>query len=141
MRGSPPIQLFLLALAFVLLAIPLVYLTGNAAIDHPKSAAKTATKPKEAKSVIRVRFVHKPEKLSLKLQERELLGKGAWSDNAVEFDATLPLSLDLLVNADWAYGAPDQALTIEIEPDGQDTKRETNWSTAGNLNEVYHFQW
>ena len=51
------------------------------------------------------------------------------------------LSLDLLVAADWAYGAPDQALTLEIEPDGQDTKRETNWSTAGSLNEVYHFQW
>jgi hypothetical protein len=51
------------------------------------------------------------------------------------------LSLDLLVSADWAYGAPDQALTLEIEPDGQDTKRENNWSVAGSLYEVYHFQW
>jgi hypothetical protein len=140
MRGSPPIQLFLLVFAFVMLAIPLAHLTGNASADHPK-AAKAAAKPNEAKSVVRVRFVHKPEKLSLKLGERELLQKGAWSDNAVEFDAMLPLSFDLLVDANWAYGAPDQALTIEIEPDGQDTKRETNWSTAGNLNEVYHFQW
>jgi hypothetical protein len=139
MRGSPPIQLFLLVIAFVVLAIPLAHLTGNAP-EAPK-AAKSTVKPKEAKSLIRVRFVHKPEKLSVKLGERELLEKGDWMDNAVEFEATLPLSLDLLVAAHWAYGAPDQALTLEIEPDGQDTKRETNWSTAGSLNEVYHFQW
>ncbi len=140
MRGSPPIQLFLLVIAFVVLAIPLAYLTGNAPVEPPK-AAKATAKPQEAKSLVRVRFVHKPEKLSVKLGERELLEKGDWSDNAVEFEATLPLSLDLLVAADWAYGAPDQALTLEIEPDGQDTKRETNWSAAGSLNEVYHFQW
>ena len=139
MRGSPPIQLFLLVITFVVLAIPLAHLTGNAP-EAPKTA-KSTVKPKEAKSLLRVRFVHKPEKLSVKLGERELLEKGDWMDNAVEFEATLPLSLDLLVTADWAYGAPDQALTLEIEPDGQDTKRETNWSTAGNLNEVYHFQW
>jgi hypothetical protein len=140
MRGSPPIQLFLLVITFVVLAIPLAYLTGNAPVE-PSKAAKATAKLQEAKSLVRVRFVHKPEKLSVKLGERELLEKGDWMDNAVEFEATLPLSLDLLVTADWAYGAPDQALTIEIEPDGQDTKRETNWSAAGSLNEVYHFQW
>ncbi|MBE7498482.1 MAG: hypothetical protein HS117_26385 [Verrucomicrobiaceae bacterium] len=140
MRGSPPIQLFLLAIAFVVLAIPLAHLTGNAPVEAPK-AAKATAKPKEAKSLLRVRFVHKPEKLSLKLGERELLENGDWMDNAVEFEATLPLSLDLLVAADWAYGAPDQALTIEIEPDGQDRRSDTRWSAAGSLNEVYSFQW
>lgn len=140
MRGSPPIQLFLLVIAFIVVAIPLMHLTGNAPVE-PAKAAKASAKPQEAKSLVRVRFVHKPEKLSVKLGELELLEKGDWSDNAVEFDATLPLSLDLLVAADWAYGAPDQALTIEIEPDGQDKRSETRWSSAGSLNEVYPFQW
>lgn len=140
MRGSPPIQLFLLVLAFIGVSIPLVRLTGNAPVTTP-TAAKATAKPKEATALVRVRFVHKPDKLSLKLEGRELLDKADWSDNAVEFTAKLPLSLDLVVSADWPYGAPTQALAIEIEPDGQNTQKVTNWSTAGALNEVYSFQW
>jgi hypothetical protein len=140
MRGSPPIQLFLLVLAFIVLAIPLAHLTGNAPAEAPK-AEKASAKPLEADSLLRVRFVHKPEKLSVKLGGKDLLEKGTWSDGSVEFQASLPRSLDLLVSCEWPYGAPDQALTLEIEPDGLEMKSQTHWSAAGGLSEVYSFQW
>jgi hypothetical protein len=83
MRGSPPIQLFLLVITFIVLAIPLAYLTGNAPVEPPK-AVKAAGKPQEAKSLVRVRFVHKPEKLSVKLGERELLRRAGAALVAVD---------------------------------------------------------
>ena len=140
MRGSPPIQLFLLVLVFVALAIPLVHLTGNAArgLEVAPRVEKTI---QEVKSLIRVRFVHKPENLSLKLGDRELVEKADWDDNAVEFTAKLPLHAEIVVKADWPYGAPDQALTIEIEPDGLDGRSVTHWSAAGSMKEIYSFKW
>ena len=140
MRGSPPIQLFLLVLVFVALAIPLVHLTGNAA-RGPELAPQVEKTAQEVKSLIRVRFVHKPENLSLKLGDRELVEKAEWDENAVELTAKLPPHVEIAVSADWPYGAPDQALTIEIEPDGLDGQSVTHWSSAGSLKEIYSFKW
>ena len=140
MRGSPPIQLFLLVLAFVVLAIPLVRLTGNA-VREPAANQNTTKTADEVKALIRVRFVHKPEKLSLMLGDRELAENGEWDENAVEFATKLPRHAEIVVKADWAYGAPDQGMTIEVEPDGLDGRSVTHWSSAGSLNEVYSFQW
>jgi hypothetical protein len=64
MRGFPPIQLFLLCLAFIVLAVPLSHLTGNT--SNTKVIKVAAVEAKSVKALLRLRFAHKPAKLSLK---------------------------------------------------------------------------
>jgi len=140
MRGSPPIQLFLVVLALVGVAIPLLRLTGKAAISAPMALKETVVE-KTVTAHVCVRFVHKPETLSMKLEGRELVEKAVWGEQEVEFDAKLPTVAEMVVSATWTYGAPNQAMSIEISPDGKDMHEKTVWSSSGSLSEVVLFQW
>jgi hypothetical protein len=71
MRGFPPIQLFLLCLAFIVLAVPLSHLTGNT--SNAKVIKVAAKEAKSVKALLRLRFAHKPATLSLKLADKELI--------------------------------------------------------------------
>jgi hypothetical protein len=85
MRGFPPIQIFLLVLAFIVLAIPLSHLTGNA---QEKSAPQAVAKEKQnIKALLRLRFAHKPSTLSLKIAGKELIT--AIDSSPIEIDAGL----------------------------------------------------
>lgn len=140
MRGFPPIQIFLLVLAFIVLAIPLSHLTGNA---QARTAAKTEKKEDQAvKSILRLRYAHKPASLSLKIGDKTLITTAA--ESSMEVDATLTAlkeGVDVLLAATWPENTPDTAITIEIEPDGLDSHSETRWSVAGSLDEVITFNW
>lgn len=140
MRGFPPIQIFLLVLAFIVLAIPLSHLTGNA---QEKSAPQAVAKEKQnIEALLRLRFAHKPSMLSLKIAGKELIT--AIDTSPVEIDARLTSpeeGVDAFLSATWPDGTPDTALTLEIEPDGLEARSETRWSSAGSLDEVITFSW
>lgn len=142
MRGSPPIQLFLLALAFALLAFPLAHLTGDAAASAPVSAAMPATP--ELPALIRLRFAHPPRSVSLTQEGRELLTGADLATSPVELEARLRLGSDgeeLRLEAAWPDGTPDTAITVEIEPEGHEAREQTRWSEGPELNELLLFQW
>jgi hypothetical protein len=140
MRGFPPIQLFLLCLAFVALAVALSHLTGN-----PSNAKVIQPAVKEAQSVkalLRLRFAHKPSTLSLKIADKELIT--TTDASPLEVGAVLASTqdgVDVFLSATWPDNTPDTALTLELEPDGLEARSETRWSSAGSLDEVITFSW
>lgn len=140
MRGFPPIQIFLLCLAFIVLAVPLSHLTGNT--SNAKVVQVAAKEAKSVKALLRLRFAHKPSTLSLKMADKELITSADASP--LELDAVLPATkegVDVFLSATWPENTPDTALTLEIEPDGLEARSETRWSSAGSLDEVITFSW
>lgn len=148
MRGYPPIQLFFLMLAFGAMALPLARLTF--AKEKPAGVA-TAPKKEETKHTptqLRIRFAHPMKSLSVKLGDREVLQDAAAGTakfaSPVELKADLDIpaeGIEFIVSAEWPEGTPDTALTLELEPDGLDSKSETRWSSGNQMTEVISFQW
>jgi hypothetical protein len=140
MRGFPPIQLFLLCLAFIALAVPLSHLTGN---THNAKVIQPAVKETQrVKALLRLRFAHPPTTLSLTLADKELIASAEASP--LELHAVLPATqdgVDVFLSATWPQNTPDTALTLEIEPDGLEARSETRWSSASSLDEVITFSW
>lgn len=140
MRGFPPIQIFLLCLAFIVLAVPLSQLTGTTTPE--KAAVVKVVESTSVKSLVRLRYAHKPVTLSVKIADKELIAGIAASP--IELDASLPSvkdGVDVFLSATWAEGTPDTSITLELEPDGLASRSETRWSSAGSLDEVITFEW
>jgi hypothetical protein len=155
MRGFPPIHLMLLAIAFALVAVPLVQLTGKGAAMAETMAAGRQTEQSldehpggahvhEVPVQIRLRFAHRPERVSLKVGETELLRALVWSETQAVAEVTLEIGQageEYLLEAAWPEGTPETAVTVEIEPDGLDTKSETRWSEEGEVSDMLTFHW
>lgn len=154
MRPSPLVLLALVAIGFALIALPLTRLTGAAdAAWTPRAepAGGGSTDPSTmgaVESLIRLRFAHAP--ISVKIQQNgvELAALGAPTDPSsgqIEIRQSLTLgagpSLDLLVEATWPDGTPATALGVEVEPDGQETRRTTVWTDTPTLSELVTFSW
>ncbi len=145
MRGFPPLQIFLLGLAFCLLAVPLAQLTSNVAhVETAPVMAKADAAPVKVAAVIRLRYAHKPLSISLKQGGLELLPKLDLTTSPAEMQTKMTISKagnELELSATWPTGTPDTALTLEIEPDGLETRSETRWSSDSTLNEILTFIW
>lgn len=142
MRGFPPIQIFLLCLAFVVLAIPLIQLTGSSRAEQPVIKPVVKASPAHAGVWLRLRYAHAPATLSVKVGSQELIHEVKASP--IEVKAMLPdvrKGLDVFLSAEWPPGTPDTAITLELEPDGLDSRAETRWSSGGSLDEVLTFAW
>ena len=142
MRGFPPIQIFLIALAFGVLAFPLARLTGG--VQVVMSAAPDGAPDAETRAYVRVRFAHTPKSMRLMLGDQDLLAGADLSTSPSETETSIRISRDgdeLQLDAEWPEGTPDTALTIEIEPDGRETREQTRWSTGPTLSELLLFQW
>jgi hypothetical protein len=140
MRGYPPIQIFLLCLAFVVLAVPLSQLTETT--KPGKAAVVKVVESTSVKSLVRLRYAHKPVTLSVKIADKELIAEIAGSP--IEVETSLPSvkdGVDVFLSATWADGTPDTSITLELEPDGFASRSETRWSSAGSLDEVITFEW
>lgn len=145
MRGFPPVQIFLLALAFALLAIPLSHLTGNVVVRPPVVEEPGGKEPaKEINTWVRLRWAHPPTRLSLMHDGQEMLTKPDLAAGTLEFKTRLQQGRkteEWLVEAAWPEGTPDTALTLEVQPDGRDTRQDTRWSSAGTLSDVITLSW
>jgi hypothetical protein len=140
MRGFPPIQIFLLVLAFVVLAVPLSQLTGTT--TPRKAAVVKSVESTSVKSLVRLRYAHKPVTLSVKIADKELMA--GIEASPIELTTSLPSvkdGVDVFLSATWAEGTPDTSITLELEPDGLASRSETRWSSAGSLDEVITFEW
>ncbi|WP_395737926.1 hypothetical protein [Prosthecobacter sp.] len=141
MRGFPPIQIFLLCLMFVVLAVPLSHLTGTVSVAKAAAPAKVVEE-KSVKALVRVRYAHRPAKLSVKIGDKEQIT--VIEDTPLEWRTSLPSprdGADVFVQATWPEGTPDTALTLEVEPDGLASRSETRWSSGGTMDEVITFIW
>lgn len=147
MRGSPLLQCLIGALGFGLFAIPLVQLTfARAAVAPTTRTAPAAAAASDARhTFIRLRFAHPPKFCSLKLGGVELMPQSAVPPGSpIETEARLAIpsgGIDLALTAQWPGGTPDTAVTVELEPDELDARRETRWSTGPALTEILSFKW
>ena len=147
MRGSPLLHCLIGAIAFALFAIPLVRLTVARADVMPadRSSAEVAEPPGTKHTFIRIRFAHPPKSLSLKQGGRELIPASTSPlPSPIETEVSLPVikdGLELVLAARWPDGTADTAVTVELEPDELDARRETRWSTGPVLNEILGFKW
>lgn len=140
MRGFPPIQIFLLVLTFIVLAIPLSHLTGT--VSHAKAVNVPVVESMDVKTLLRLRYAHKPVKLSVKIADKELIA--GIEASPIELQTALPSvkdGVDVFLSATWTDGTPDTSITLELEPDGFVSRSETRWSSAGSLDEVITFEW
>jgi hypothetical protein len=143
MRGAPPLHLVLLAVAFALFAIPLAQLTF-ARHETVMTKAEVSTTPSSQTGVLlRIRFAHTPKSLSLKLGEKELIpAVPLVSPLDVPTEMVIPAEgVDLTLLATWPEGTPETPVTIDLEPDGLDTRSQTRWSTGIQLHESLPFLW
>lgn len=144
MRGSPPVQLALLLAGFILVAVPLLQLTSARDLPKPVEPAAVATQETKVPTTVRVRFAHKPTKLSLKLGAQDLLADADPSASPIETSRDLLLpkeGIEVQASATWPDGTPDTALTVELEPDAMDAQSQTRWSIGSTLSETLVFQW
>jgi hypothetical protein len=129
-------------LAFGALAVPLASLTtARKAAAAPQRVAQAASLHK---TLLRLRFAHPPKNLSLKLGDKELLDRPGLAASPIEAQSELQIpaeGVEFILSAEWPDGTPDTALTLEVEPDGLDTKSETRWSLGSSMTEVISFQW
>ncbi len=130
-----------------MLAFPLVSLTtGYESLpEASKPGTKSSVKESKVPTLVRLRFAHRPLTVSLKQGDEELAAKADLASSPVEFTADLALEKgtghELMLGATWPEGTPDTALTVELEPDGLETRSETRWASGADLNEVLTFTW
>lgn len=157
MRGSPMLHLLLLITAFVLLSVPLRHLTGVARAQQavegltPSAAvvegADTHPEGEHLHQLpvrIRLRFAHPPQAMSLRVGDQELLTGVDLTKSQVECEAKLELGHEgneFVLEGQWPAGAPDTAVTVELEPDGLELRSETRWSEGGLVSDVLTFVW
>ena len=94
------------------------------------------------KALLRLRYAHRPTRLSLKIDDKELITEIGESPMEIDAKVASPKEgFDVFLNATWPDNTPDTAVTLEIEPDGLDSRSETRWSSAGTFDEVITFSW
>lgn len=152
MRTSPLVLLALVAFGLSLIAVPLVRLTGSGGVRRAPVVVGAEAAPsgtgQEVPSLIRVRFAHAPVQVRVTQDGRAVAAFGAadaGEDGRMERTGTVRWAadgwVDLLVEAEWAAGTPSTALGVEVEPDGQETRRATVWADGGVLAEMLTFSW
>jgi hypothetical protein len=146
MRGYPPLQLIIAALGLALVAIPLAHLTSGAARPPSSisSTARSADAPSRYPAIIHVRFAHAPLRLRVLQGDRILLAAESPTESPVETEAPVQIASDapdFSIEADWPPGTPETAVTLEIEPDGHETRADTAWSVDGQINRLFHLEW
>lgn len=133
----------MLMLAFGALAVPLSQLT----FAKPRAAAPARPQQAESQRVstlIRLRYAHKPTHVALRIGDRELLPAPVLESSPIEATVDLNIpheGIEFILSAEWPAGTADTALTIELEPDGLETRTQTCWSDANQMTEVVSFQW
>ena len=142
MRGFPPLHLILLSLIFAIIGIPLYRLTSAGPVrqeeSEPVAGAKTA-------AYIRLKYAHRPTEVSARLGTDDLLKGISLDETSIESEVQIaipPDGFEIILSAKWPEGTPDTALTLEVEPAGLDSKKETRWTSGSpELNEVIVFDW
>ena len=145
MRGFPPLHLLLFAIAFGIVAVPLSHLTFARPAVVRTETGKPAAIPDGVHAYVRLRFAHVPEKVSVRLGNQLLLDEKTTAPTAImETEATFVIpkeGIELLVEATWPTGTPSTAITLELEPDEEESRSQTHWSADAALSQIYSFVW
>ena len=159
MRPSPLVLLALVAVGFALIAVPLARLTradSTRQLERGVAPGTTATGllpgADEVAGLVRVRAAHAPLRVTVSQDGRRVAEFGAPAGAAagalaepmeqpVVLRWVVEAPLDLLVEATWPDGTPPTALGVEVEPDGEETRRVTVWSDGAAMTELLTFSW
>ena len=144
MRGFPPLHLFVLTVIFLIIGVPLYRLTLLER-TQPSPPVEASTDSSKIKTYLRVKFAHRPTAMSAMSGETDLLKGVDFSSATMEPETTIEIphsGVEILLHAKWPEGTPNTAVTLELEPEGLDSKSETRWTSgAAELNEVLVFDW
>lgn len=136
-----PRTTFLLTLGGVILVgIPLYLLTQPVA---PVVAPEPLAEVVKSQIYATIRFTGQPQQLRLRH------GKAEWLDiatrgNDAYFELELPLNglVEIEVEAIWPENTA-QAVTLTLEPDGHETRSDTQWKDeySDTLHSIFRFSW
>ncbi len=136
----------LLALVGVLLAgIPLPALTRSREAAPEPPAAETAAPQRQA-CYATLRFTGQPVELIIFHEGEELARLPGNAESPCGLELPLPPlaggdMLELEVRARWADPAPQQALTLTLEPDRLPARSDTQWAEGESLHNLFTFTW
>lgn len=147
MRGYPPLQILVVLLFAMVIAWPLLHLTGKAGAEvsgpgrHEDLSVPTAV-PRAL--MLSVRASAPPKSLKLMAEGRDLLAGQSIGGDPVVVEISLPVppeGIEWHLQGEWAEGAPDAAVTVTVEPEGLEGRSETRWSSGAFLDEILVYLW
>ena len=141
MKGFPLQNLFIMLLALAGLAVPLLR------VDQPTPAAAAAVP--EALSahpvpvLLRMRFVHLPDKVELTMngQPIPLRGAGLEREGETALGTEPDAAMELDFKAAWPPGTPATMVEVRAAPDGKPEQAQNVWTEAGAADELLRFTW
>lgn len=141
MKGFPLQNLFIMLLALAGLAVPLVR------VDRPVPAAGAAVPValagRPVPVLLRLRFVHLPDKVELTMNGQLIALRGAELEREGETAlGTEPgAALEMDFNAAWPPGTPATMVEVRAAPDGKPEQAQNVWAEAGAADELLRFSW
>lgn len=137
---SPKLTFFLTLLGVLAAGAPLLWLTRSPEGTAVQVSAETAVaEPVYAT----LRVTGTPSRMSLYLHGKllaEVADELPW-----EGDVLLPVGVSAVeIEVDAAWPSPgEQAVTLTLEPTGQEARSCTRWADAasGKMHDVFHFVW
>ncbi len=142
----------LVAIGYTLLGalaagVPLVYFAKG---PTPRTFQKPvfASKETSVPTPVLVRYTNEPTKICIRHMGKELLKlkpncQGTWYGTLSLPTISAGKTLELEVQAQWPDPPANQAITIEMMPDGLRTSTDTQWNhgKANELHTIFTFQW
>lgn len=137
MQGKPVIQWLLFSLVWLLLLVPVVYVTRtNASASRPESTAS------ESLPVwLSVRFSSQPASFSIRQDDRVVMAETHPAVMAFDREVTITIDefgAELMLIAE--LPETDTAIELVVEPDGLSRETRTLW-LSGSVEESISFHW
>lgn len=137
---SPRITFLLTLAGAILLGLPLLVLTQTSAPVEEQQSLEDAVRQNVYANL---RYTGQPTTLRLRQAKGEWIDLSASGTDA-DFELELPLSgmIEIELQAEWTTAAA-QAITLTLEPDGHESKQDTQWKDEGShkLHTIFRYSW
>lgn len=142
---NPKATLGLTFIGVILAGVPLLTLTAeptkkDVCVDALKETPSTQT------IYTRVQFTGAPQSCILRYEGEELAAMPQGSTSPWELELNLPGmpdGLELEAEVTWQEGAPENAVSITLEPAQKEARTETRWTGPDGslLHDLFIYQW
>lgn len=138
---SPRITFLLTLAGVILVGVPLHHLTQPVA---PIAAPRPGEQAESRLIYANIRFTGQPGELRLRAGKQEDWVSIETTRGEYDFELEMPITgmLELEVEGHWE--SPDaQAVTLTLEPDGLETRSDTQWKDeySNTLHSIFRFSW
>ena len=149
MKGSPIVRTLVAWVGLVLVGVLLFQMTNadGDSVQGATSSVEVVELSGAVPTMIRIRASHQPGSLVLSHGSEVIAEyKTPQELEALEWEIDSHIAdpeqgVELVLTALWADGQENAAVTVELEPDGLETKSQTEWCVGGELSATLFFRW